>query len=319
MENNSRTTKRRYEVKAPPPARWVWGYTYNGLEQLAIRTLTTGGTDVTHFIHDIFGNAIAETGGGGPTGATGTLREYIWLPEAGIAPTMSSSTEIARPLAVVEDVETAAPLLWYVHVDHLHRPIRMTNATKATVWTASWLPWGGVQSITGTGAINLRFPGQWFQLETGLHYNWHRSYDPSTGRYTQPDPLGFVDGPSVYGYAGGSPQRWVDPNGLISLPPKPPGAGSLVCEAGLNDLACKFVLRYVPGLGKFAALYTCSGQADTSSGGSPQNGPPTKPTKDEVRDSKDLFGQGPDGASDALRQLEDIPIRLAQACACKFC
>ena len=53
----------------------MWGYTYNGLEQLAIRTLTTGGTDVAHFIHGIFGNVTAETGGGGPTGATGTLRE----------------------------------------------------------------------------------------------------------------------------------------------------------------------------------------------------------------------------------------------------
>ena len=109
----------------------------------------------------------------------------------------------------------------------------------------------------------------------------------------------------MYGYAGGSPQRRVDPNGLISLPPKPPGAGSLVCEAGLKDLACKFVLRYGAGLGKFAALNICSSQGDTSSGGSPQSGPPTKPTKDEVRDLKDLFGQGPDGASDALRQLED--------------
>ena len=55
---------------------------------------------------------ITEPGGGGPTGATGTLREYIWLPEAGIAPTMGSATEIARPLAVIEDVETASPLLW---------------------------------------------------------------------------------------------------------------------------------------------------------------------------------------------------------------
>ena len=61
--------------------------------------------------------------------------------------------------------------------------------------------------------MDLRFPGQWFQPEAGLHYNWHRHYDPSTGRYTQPDPLGFVDGPSVYGYAGGSPTEWVDPDG----------------------------------------------------------------------------------------------------------
>jgi RHS repeat-associated protein len=49
--------------------------------------------------------------------------------------------------------------------------------------------------------------------ETGLHYNWHRSYDPTLGRYTQPDPLGFVDGPSVYAYAGGLPQGKIDFDG----------------------------------------------------------------------------------------------------------
>ena len=46
-----------------------------------------------------------------------------------------------------------------------------------------------------------------------MRYNWHRHYDPSLGCYTQPNPLGFVDGPSVYGYAGGSPYGYVDPDG----------------------------------------------------------------------------------------------------------
>jgi RHS repeat-associated protein len=50
-----------------------------------------------------------------------------------------------------------------------------------------------VQAINAPSAtMDLRFPGQLFQLETGLHYNWHRHYDPKTGRYLQPDPLGFV-------------------------------------------------------------------------------------------------------------------------------
>jgi len=49
-----------------------------------------------------------------------------------------------------------------------------------------------------------------------LHYNWHRHYDPSLGRYTQPDPLGFVDGPSVYGYARNSPYRYVDKDGRVT-------------------------------------------------------------------------------------------------------
>jgi RHS repeat-associated protein len=160
-----------------------------------------------------FGCPPASAHGGGATGATGTVREYIYLPEAEIAPTAGSRTTVDRPIAVVEAVNTASPVTWFVHVDHLNRPIKMTNAAKAAVWDAAWLPWGGVHSITGSATLDARFPGQWFQLETGLHYNWHRSYDPSIGRYTQPDPLGFVDGPSVYGYALGAPQSSVDRDG----------------------------------------------------------------------------------------------------------
>jgi hypothetical protein len=62
----------------------------------------------------------------------------------------------------------------------------------------------------------LRGDCRCFWLESGLHTNWHRHYDPTLGRYTQPDPLGFVDGPSVYGYAGGNPQALVDPEGESS-------------------------------------------------------------------------------------------------------
>jgi len=90
----------------------------------------------------------------------------------------------------------------------------MSNGAKAMVWQAEYQPWGAVQSLSGPLTMDLRFPGQWFQLEAGLHYNWHRHYDPTLGRYTQPDPLGFVDGPSVYGYARNSPYRYVDSNGL---------------------------------------------------------------------------------------------------------
>ncbi|MEJ2625075.1 MAG: RHS repeat-associated core domain-containing protein [Pseudolabrys sp.] len=57
----------------------------------------------------------------------------------------------------------------------------------------------------------MRFPGQYFQLESGLAYNRYRHYDPTLGRYTQPDPLGFVDGPSVYAYAKCTPGMYADP------------------------------------------------------------------------------------------------------------
>jgi RHS repeat-associated protein len=187
----------------------VWGYSYNAREQLVSRTLDSGG-DLTHFVHDIFGNVIAETNGTGPAGTT---REYIWLPETEIAPTSGSRAQIDRPLGVVSGVGGPSPQLWMVHVDHLNHPSRMTDAGKAVVWNAVWLPWGGVHAITGAASLDARLPGQWYQLETGLHYNWHRHYDPTLGRYTQPDPLGFVDGPGVYAYAGGSPHMAVDPTG----------------------------------------------------------------------------------------------------------
>jgi RHS repeat-associated protein len=90
----------------------------------------------------------------------------------------------------------------------------MTSPAKATVWQATWKPWGEVQTISGTNSNNLRFPGQYFQIETGFHYNHHRMYDPVTGRYTQPDPLGFIDGPSVYAYAKNSPFMYTDREGL---------------------------------------------------------------------------------------------------------
>ncbi|MEQ1710705.1 MAG: RHS repeat-associated core domain-containing protein [Hyphomicrobium sp.] len=73
-----------------------------------------------------------------------------------------------------------------------------------------------MHSITGSETLNARFPGQWFQVESGLHYNWHRHYDPAIGRYTQPDPLGFVDGPSVYAYVKNSPGELVDPDGRMA-------------------------------------------------------------------------------------------------------
>jgi RHS repeat-associated protein len=74
-----------------------------------------------------------------------------------------------------------------------------------------------VRTTGGTLTQNLGLPGQWFQLESGLAHNWHRHYDSTTGRYTTADPLGFVDGPSVFAYAGNAPHVMVDPTGLQGL------------------------------------------------------------------------------------------------------
>jgi RHS repeat-associated protein len=181
-----------------------------------------GPVGTVHYIYDTDGHLIAEADGA--TGAT--TREYVWLPSndnrndtlsesilplhGGGASRSEAEGASDLPLALVEGTT-----LYQVHTDHLGRPTRMTHAGGATVWAATWKPWGEVQSISGTILNNLRFPGQYFQIETGLAYNWHRHYDPVTGRYTQPDPLGFVDGPSVYAYAGNSPFMNVDRDGRL--------------------------------------------------------------------------------------------------------
>jgi RHS repeat-associated protein len=139
-------------------------------------------------------NVIAEADDSGDT-----QREYIWLE--------------GRPVAVVADVATAPEIL-QVHTDHLDRPIMMTDESRAVVWRATYLPYGEVFAITGAAALDYRFPGQWFQRESGLAYNWHRHYDPSAGRYLQPDPLGLAAGISRWAYVANSPLMNVDPTGL---------------------------------------------------------------------------------------------------------
>ncbi|MDX2620687.1 DUF6531 domain-containing protein [Streptomyces sp. NPDC006682] len=83
--------------------------------------------------------------------------------------------------------------------------------TRATLWgTTSWNR--GADAYTP-----LRFPGQYFDPESGLHYNRHRHYDPESGRYLSPDPLGLVPAPNAATYVD-NPTRWVDPLGLAQCP-----------------------------------------------------------------------------------------------------
>jgi hypothetical protein len=105
---------------------------------MAIRTtqnMTPAST--THYVYDRAGQLVAESSGAGAA-----LREYIWLYD--------------MPLAVVADIDTITPKLWYVHADHLNRPARMTDASKAVVWNAYYWPYGEVRSITGSALRNAR-------------------------------------------------------------------------------------------------------------------------------------------------------------------
>lgn len=122
------------------------------------------------------------------------------------------------PLAQVD-----ATQLTYLHTDHLGTPRIGTNANANIVWRWDIDPFGesapnedpdgDMNSVT----VNLRFPGQYADMETGQYYNYFRSYDPSIGRYTTSDPIGLAGGSNTYIYAYGAPVNLSDPTGLAAV------------------------------------------------------------------------------------------------------
>ncbi|MDR3631699.1 MAG: RHS repeat-associated core domain-containing protein [Desulfocapsaceae bacterium] len=160
------------------------------------RIRKTVGATTTHYLYDLNSRLIAETLLDGTP-----LREYIYLD--------------GEPIAVKEHQNT--PEIYYFINDHLGTPQQLVDASGTVVWQAAYLPFGKAQVTTETITNNLRFPGQYYDSETGLHYNWNRFYDPDTGRYVSTDPIGLWGGMNLYAYASGNPVNWFDPWGLETL------------------------------------------------------------------------------------------------------
>lgn len=152
----------------------------------------------TLYVYDLYNRLISELNGAG-----NPLRTYVWRDDIPVA-------------LIVHGSET----VFYLETDHLNTPIAARNQTGTVVWKWESDAFGSTpanEDPDGDGAtltINLRFPGQYFDKESGLHYNHHRYYDPRLGRYLSPDPIGLAGGINLYGYVGANPLSWVDPLGL---------------------------------------------------------------------------------------------------------
>ncbi|AYF89902.1 DUF4329 domain-containing protein [Pseudomonas sp. DY-1] len=129
---------------------------------------------------------------------------YLWLdrlPLGGVTVTYDGLGAIA----------SSTP--FYLHSDHLNTPRLATDSNQQSVWQ-----WTGDAFGVGLGSgslvLNLRFPGQYYDQESGLHYNYFRDYDPQTGRYVESDPIGLKGGLNTYGYVMGNPLSFIDKLGL---------------------------------------------------------------------------------------------------------
>ena len=131
--------------------------TVNYLGQRVIKSAVGSGT--THFHYDRFGHLIAESDG------TGTvLREYVFLGDMPVA--------FTTPTGGID----------IIHTDHLGTPQKMTDASQAVVWDGGASDPFMMSALPLSPALNVRFPGQYFDGETGLHYNYFRDYQENRVR-----------------------------------------------------------------------------------------------------------------------------------------
>jgi RHS repeat-associated protein len=173
-------------------------YVLNALGQ----RIKKSGTSVTLFVYDESGHLLGEYDGSG-----NLVEETVWMGDVPVATLQPNGTGVS---------------VYYIHTDHLNTPRRITSpGTNAVVWRWDSEPFGTAaanQNPSGSGTpfvYNPRFPGQYYDSETGLSYNYLRDYDPATGRYVESDPIGLIGGSySTYVYAMGDTLIYIDPLGL---------------------------------------------------------------------------------------------------------
>jgi RHS repeat-associated protein len=140
------------------------------------------------------------------------------------------------------------------HTDHQGTPRWVTNAQGSIVWSADYAAFGAATENIRRIRQPIRFPGHYFDEETGLHYNRARYYAPSLGRYLSRDPLEFFDGINFYVYAGNDPINDCDPLGLLSFWKKVAVAAAVTAGVALMVVAVPVVIAGAAAVATGAAV-----------------------------------------------------------------
>ncbi|RKZ76021.1 MAG: hypothetical protein DRR16_30755, partial [Candidatus Parabeggiatoa sp. nov. 3] len=209
-DDNGRLIK-KIENTEPPK---IWQYTWDGNDYLS--SITTPSGEKWTYKYDALGRRILKQG------PDKTVR-FIWngnviihiLENDKLHSTWIHQPRTFKPLCTIQNDQVYSVIL-----DHLGTPQELIDSKGKVVWLAHYQTWGKVESIdTAQKEVDcpIRFPGQWFDEESGLHYNRFRYYDPQTGRFISPDPIGYKGGLNTYWYAN-NPVNWMDILGLQKLP-----------------------------------------------------------------------------------------------------
>jgi len=153
---------------------------------------------------------------------SGSSQNIVWLQMRPVVALDSSANSTSSTNSKPVDTQIS-----WLHSDHLLTARAATDANQNLIWRwhSDAFGVGEAESFTvnngqsdesteETFTLNLRFPGQYHDAESGLHYNYHRTYDPSMGRYIQSDPIGLMGGVNTFAYASGSPLIMMDLLGL---------------------------------------------------------------------------------------------------------
>jgi len=191
----------------------VTDYVYNGENRLA--QVKQGANLVAEYGYDPFGRRLFKIVGGIPV--------YFYYTDEGLVAEADNTGNVMVNYGYQPDgIWGTDPLYMSVNGayhfylnDHLGTPQQLASKNGAQSWTAIYEAFGKVTTTVSSVTNNLRFPGQYEDIETGKHYNFQRIYDNHTGKYTKTDPIGLPGGANSYIYALQSPMVQIDPSGEI--------------------------------------------------------------------------------------------------------
>ena len=230
----------------------VTNYIYNGEHRLA--QVKQGATTIAAYQYDPFGRRISKM-------VNGSTIYYFYNNEGLTAEADSTGKVLVSYGYAPNSIWGTDPMYlrvnntyhYYLN-DHLGTPQQLAMKNGARTWAAIYEAFGKATVTTSTITNNLRFPGQYADGETGLHYNLNRYFDSASNRYIKTDPIGLWGGRNNYIYANANPNYYIDPDGTFFMLPGmvigaiAGGIGGYITSGTWEGVAAGFVVGGITGL-----------------------------------------------------------------------